>query len=369
MECPKCHFALSPFDADCPRCKNFATLGFALPAPVAAQNAETDLDDVNTADNLNQAASPDTVGKPWYSQLDLADQGLKDKGSDVESRAVETKTATAPPLASKLVRTIPPQTITPAPVFMPRVPRRSIAQPDIQDAPTIRMSSAKTSSFGKSKSFLFGGIAVLAVLCLVVLLILLIFETGATARKPSAPVNPMLSRAIDLISQANATKIQFQQSDLTPEDAAISIHSRTMQYQEALRLCRASQASDEAQMSLQIQQEATVGLRQVEADASAQAARLLTAEVAKSIAQYKGATLTNEQAASIRTSLRAKCQAALADCDQSFHDDPTNSVALAERVHAFRHLGDEKSADSALARALILRPDNSILLSEKGIHP
>ena len=369
MECPKCHFALSPFDADCPRCKNFATLGIALPAPVAAQNTKADLGDVNTADNLIQAASPDTVGKPWYSQLDLSDQGLEDKGSDVVSRAVETKTATSPHLARKLVRTIPPLAITPAAIFIPRVPRRSIAQQDIQDAATTQMSPAETSSLGKSTSFLYGGIAVLGGLSLVVLLLLLIFEAGTTTRKPSPPANSMLSRASDLITQANATQTQFQQIDLTPEIAATSLHSRTMQYNESLRLCRGSHASGDEQMSLFIQQKAANGLKQVEADSSAQAARYLTAEVAKSIAQYKGAKLTNGQAASIRTSLRAKCQAALVDCDHSLHDDPTNSVALAERIHAFRHLGDEKSADSALARALILRPDNSILLREKSIHP
>jgi len=248
-------------------------------------------------------------------------------------------------------------------------------QEDMQDAPTIQMHPAERSSFVKSPSFLFGGIAALAVLSLVVLLSLLIFGTGTAAHKSSTTANPtlsadpMLSRASDLISQANATQIQFQQSDLTPEIAANSLHSRTLQYQEALRLCRGSQASGRGQPSLILQQQATSGLKQVESDSSAQAARLLTGEVAKNIARYKGASLSDEKAASIRMGLRAECQSALVDCAQSLDIDPKNCVALAERVHAFRHLGDEQSANSTLTHALMLCPDNPILLTEKGIKP
>ena len=382
MVCPKCHFALSPFDVDCPRCRNFATLGIALPVP--AQNAENDLGNVSAVDNLSQAAAQDIVGKSWYSQLDLKDKELEDKELEekefedqeaaAESRSVEKKTAITPPLASKPLRPAPKQTITPAPVFRPRVPRGSMAcQEDMQDAPTIQMHRDETSNLVKSSSFLFGGIAALAVLSLVVLLSLLIFGTGTAAHKSSTTANPtlsadpMLSRASDLISQANATQIQFQQSDLTPEIAANSLHSRTLQYQEALRLCRGSQASGRGQSSLILQQLATSGLKQVESDSSAQAARLLTGEVAKNIALYKGASLSDEKAASIRMGLRAECQSALVDCAQSLDIDPKNCVALAERVHAFRHLGDEQSANSTLAHALMLCPDNPILLKEKGI--
>jgi len=145
--------------------------------------------------------------------------------------------------------------------------------------------------------------------------------------------------------------------------------SRTLQYQEALRLCRKSQALGQGQSLLLLQQQATSGLKQVESDASAQAAWFLTGEVARYIARYKGVPLTNEKAASIRTGLRAKCQSALVDCAQFLAADPENCVALAERVHAFRHLGDEQSANSALTHALMLCPDNPILLMEKGIQP
>ena len=387
MVCPKCHFALSPFDADCPRCKNFATLGIAL--PVLAQNAENDLGNVSTLDNLSQAAAQDIVGKSWYSQLDLKDKELEnkeledkefekkefeEKATAAESRSVEKKTAAVMPLANKPLRRTPKQANTPAPAFRPRVPRGSMARlEDMQDAPTIQMHRDETSNLVKRSSFLFGGIAVLAVLSLVVLLSLLISGTGTAAHKPfstadpTSSVNPMLSRASDLISQADVTQTQFQQSVLTPEVAATSLRSRTLQFQEALRLCRKSQASGQGQSSLILQQQATSGLKQVGSDSSAQAARLLTAEVAKNIARYKGVSLTDEKAASIRSGLRAKCQSALVDCAQSLDSDPKNCVALAERVHAFRHLGDEQSANSALAHALMLCPDNPILLTEKGI--
>ena len=350
-------------------------LGIALPVTVPAQNAENDLGNGSTVDNLSQSATQDAVGKPWYSQLDLKEKGLEeeeleDQEAATESRSVEKKTATTPPLARKPLRPAPKQTITPAPVFRPRVPRRSMAcQEDMQDAPTIQMHPTERSSFVKSPSFLFGGIAALAVLSLVVLLSLLIFGTGTAAHKSSTTANPMLSRASELISQANATQTQFQQSGLTPEVAATSLRSRTLQFQEALRLCRKSQASGQGQSSLILQQQATSGLKQVESDSSAQAARLLTGEVAKNIALYKGASLSDEKAASIRMGLRAECQSALVDCAQSLDIDPKNCVALAERVHAFRHLGDEQSANSTLTHALMLCPDNPILLTEKGIQP
>ena len=373
MVCPKCHFALLPFDADCPRCRNFAALGIDLPVPT--HTAESILSNTSPLDNRSKAEPQDTAGNQWYSQLDLEDErleneGLEDKEAVANRRFVVTKTVTMPPSARKPVRPIPRQAISPSPIFKPRVPRASMAcQENMQDVSTIQFHPAETSSFVQIPPFLFASVALLAALGLVILLSSPIFRTGTTARNPSITTNPMLLRASDLISQANATRTQFQQSELTPEIAANSLHLRTLQYQEALRMCQASQASGQAQSSLLIQQQAASGLKQVESDSWAQVARVLTAEVTKDIARYKGASLTDEKAASIRTSLRAKCQAALVDCAQSLDADPVNSVALVERVHAFRHLGDEQSANSALAHAILLCPGNPILLPEKGIKP
>lgn len=90
----------------------------------------------------------------------------------------------------------------------------------------------------------------------------------------------------------------------------------------------------------------------------------MIAEVAESITVYKGQTLTDEQAAT----LRAKCHSALSDCTQSLQSDPDNSVALAEGVLALRCLGDTKSADAAFAQAITLCPNNPVLLVAKGTH-
>jgi len=203
-------------------------------------------------------------------------------------------------------------------------------------------------------------------LVVVALSIWLGLSLSKSGRNHPAEASPQLTQAGQLISQADADAARFQQTDLTPDQAAASLQTRTTQYQEAQRLCRAARPSGVDQSTALRDQQATRGLHQVQADAEAQSARLLTAEIGASIALYKRQTLTDMQAARIRAKLRTDSGAALADCADALKDDPANAVAWAARVQALRFLGEPKAADAALARAMTLAPGSPILLTLGG---
>ncbi len=385
MVCPKCHYALSPFDADCPRCRNFATLGIVVPdLPQAVGEVEAAPTIPNTAVNGNQSTPTGTAEEPWYSNLDLENEKPSDEEASEAKPAQET---VAKP--DEIVSAVSPLTIEAfahsalEPVLAsmskpsPAVLTSTVKRPAIRETPvhvpptypsptyTPRIDNAqknKKQKLNKKVVFLWGGFAVLAGLAFVII------RTQAAAHAQQTKASRVLTQAKGLIAQANANAIQFQQVELTPQQADVSLHTQTAQYQEALRLCRASEWLHGGETALGLKSAAVTGLQRTQADTTAQAARVLTAQVAESISLYKGRTLTDEQAASIRATLRAKCQLALADCTQTLQSDPDNSVALAQRVLALRYLGDTKSADAAFIQAITLCPNNPVLLAAKGDH-
>ena len=371
MVCPKCHFALSPFDADCPRCKNFAALGIAVPAlPQTAGDSEAEPTIPDTATNIGQSTPVVAADEPWYSKLDLGDEK---SSAGVASKAEPAQEIVAKP--DEIVSTAKPaeivSTISPSPVEVSRPFASNAASmskpPPIRPAPIYTPSNANKAQKSKQRLdkkvvFLLSGLAVFLGLAFVVI------RTLAATHVQQTKANQLHIQAKGLIAQAQANAIQFQQTELTPTQAAKVLHTGTAKYQEALRLCHAAQLMDGGEKALGLESVAVIGLRRIRADTEAQAARVLIAEVAESITVYKGQTLTDEQAASIRATLRAKCHSALADCTQSLQSDPHNSVALAERVLALRYLGDTKLADSAFTQAITLCPNNPVLLTAKGDH-
>ena len=362
MVCPKCHFALSPFDVDCPRCRNFAALGIAVPAlPQTAGDSEAEPTIPDTAANIGQSTPVVATDEPWYSKLDL--------GDEISSVGVASKAEPAQEIVAKPVEIV--STVSPSPAEVSR-PFASNATsmskpPPTRPAPIYTPSNANKAQkskqgLDKKVVFLLSGFAVFLGLAFIVL------RTLAATHVQQTKANQFLIQAKGLIAQAQANVIQFQQTELTPTQAAKVLHTGTAKYQKALRLCHAAQLMDGGEKVLGLESVAVIGLRRIQADTEAQAARVLIAEVAESITAYKGKTLTDEQATSIRATLRTKCHSALADCTQSLQSDPDNSVALAERVLALRYLGDTKSADSAFAQAITLCPNNPVLLVAKGTH-
>lgn len=385
MVCPKCHYALSPFDADCPRCRNFATLGIVVPdLPQAVGEDEASPTIPNTTVNGNQSTPTNTAEEPWYSKLDLENE----KPSDEEaSEAKPSQETVAKP--DEIAYSVSPLPIgafahsarepvsasmsKPSPVVLTSIVR----QPETRETPvhvpptypvstyTPRIDNAqknKKQKLNKKMVFLWGGFAVLAGLGFIIIC------TQAAVHAQQTKASQVLTQAKGLIAQANANTIQFQQVELTPQQADVSLHTRAAQYQEALHLCRVSELLYSGESALGLKSAAFTGLRHTQADTKAQMARVLTTQVAESISLYKGRTLTDEQAASIRATLQAKCHLALADCAQTLQSDPDNSVALAERVLALRYLGDTKSADTAFTQALTLCPNNPVVLAARGDH-
>ena len=362
MVCPKCHFALSPFDVDCPRCRNFAALGIAVPAlPQTAGDSEAEPTIPDTAANIGQSTPVVATDEPWYSKLDLGDeissvgvaskaepaQEIVAKPAEIVSTVFPSPAEVSRPFASNAASMSKPPPTRPAPIYTPSNPNKA---------------KKSKQRLDKKVVFLLSGFAVFLGLAFVVL------RTLAATHVQQTKANQLLIQATGLIAQAQANVIQFQQTELTPTQAAKVLHTGTAKYQKALRLCHAAQLMDGGEKVLGLESVAVIGLRRIQADTEAQAARVLIAEVAESITAYKGQTLTDEQATSIRATLRTKCHSALADCTQSLQSDPDNSVALAERVLALRYLGDTKSADSAFAQAITLCPNNPVLLASKGDH-
>ena len=382
MVCPKCHYALSPFDADCPRCRNFATLGIGVPdLPQTAGEIEDEPTIPNTAANAGQSTPTGTAEEPWYSKLDLENEKLSDEkasgdkpAQETVAKPVEIVSAVSPLPIEVLAPSAPKPVMAAMSMPAPAVVTSVVKQPEIREIPayepptypvptyTPRIDNTQKNKLDKKAVFLLGGFAVLAGLVFVII------RTQVAAHAQQTKASQLLTQAKGLIAQANANTIQFQQVELTPEQADESLHTRTAQYQEALRLCRVSESLHGGETAFGLKSAAVTGLQRTQADTEAQSARVLTAQVTESISFYKGRTLTDEQAASIRATLRAKCQLALADCAQTLQSDPDNSVALTERVRALRYLGDTKSADAAFAQAITLCPNNPVLLAAKGDH-
>jgi len=296
MECPKCSYALSAFDVDCPRCRNFAANGIVVPSiQEPAQAKETEPNEANSATNLSQ--NPPATGEAWYSKLDL-----DDKEPVVEaSQPIESKPSDGQHSSQMLP-------INPAATQVAE-PSLGIRYTQPHKPPAIQPRPDETQGSTKPAAFIISGLAACVILGLLVIWIV---------AKPSA----MSSNGNQIFSQHNNLSVK---------------------------------ASSRQEL-------------QAEADAKAQAAQSLNAEVAYSIARYKGQALTDEQAASIRESLRTKCHLSLRDCAQSLQKDPANVLALAEKVRALRYLGKAKPADIALSSALALYPNNPLLLAERNVN-
>ena len=397
MQCPKCGYVLTPFEVDCPRCKIFDW--FVSVPPAKLENT----DDVPAS----EAAGPVTLPTvPLASELDAEDKKRSPALVPcplcqhlVSPHALQcpscghpmASTATKPEAAKSVSTVLPVTAMKPAapiasvrevglparrPIPVPLPPRPSVspavAIPQAAPPRELPLTPAREvrlepQTFREErtsyKPLAFAAVA-LAVVALSIWLGLSLSRAG---RNHPAEASPLLRQASQLISQADADALQFQQTELTPEQATVSLQTRTTQYQEAQRLCQAAAPSGADQSTrLRNQQAATSGLHQVQADTEAQSARLMTAEIGASIALYKHQTLTDTQAARIRSKLRADCGAALTDCADALKDDPANAVAWASRVRALRFLGEPKAADAALAHALKLSPGSPILLAQGG---
>lgn len=367
MECPKCQYALSPFDVDCPRCKKFAELGIAVPTlSSSAPSVETHTSLlVPPSENSTSTQSAGSV-EPWYAKLDLMDEcaaaGDAVPSNDENSAPKKLPspqvhgTVSASP-SPKFVResALPLRVKSMMPVEVLNTPTKPA-----EVLPPATLLPKERQGFSKNSVFALGS---LVIVCSTAWLAI---HAGSISHDRHTKAGRMLAEAKELVTQANVTTSQFQQVDLAPEAARESLQLRTLQYQKAEQLCQSAKSLDAMQTSTSVKAATTRGLYKVRADTKAQTARALTAQVAEEITHYKSLTLTDQQAASIRAKLRAECQSVLGDCAQSLQTDPANPVALAERVRALRYLGDAKSADASLTDALQVCPSNSILLSLKG---
>ena len=300
MECPKCRYALSAFDVNCPRCKNFADLG--LPVPNLSATA-------SSLDNNSAPSTVETIGLPepaesekaWYSKLDLMDAkpATEDAAPAVQENLppIISSTPQFQSLSSQLAVSKP----IPKAIFIPS-PAPNNARPggDAVSRPAV-ISAAPAPIRGKADS-------------------IRIFAAISFAAAVGAVWFVVHPKTVSREQQAKSSWINASHNPVA------------------------------------------------QADIKAQAAGVLVSEVATSIAYDKTLTLTDQQAAILRTGLRAKCRSALADCAQALQADPSNAAALAARVRALRYLGDAKSADISLSNALKTCPDNPVLLDLEKRH-
>lgn len=134
MVCPKCQYSLTPFDVDCPRCRNFASLGIAVPAlPQTAGDSEAKPTIPDTAANIGQSTPIVAIDEPWYSKLDLEDEkssaevASKDEpAQEIVARPVEVIFTISPspaevprPFASNAVSISKPPPTRPSPIYTP----------------------------------------------------------------------------------------------------------------------------------------------------------------------------------------------------------------------------------------------------------
>lgn len=408
MQCPKCGYVLTPFEVDCPRCKIF---DWFVSAPPEISPEDTAASPASEADA--PAAAPSV---PLASELKGEDRGAATAlipcplcQHPVSPHALQCPScghpmtplppepeATKPVIAPKPAALVKPAAVQPVAAMRPVVPvppvreiipptqrvipdssapRPSIAPavavpqvPAARELPLAPAGELRLSPPPSQEAWPHKPLAlVAAALAVVAASIWLGLSLSRAGHIHPATVSPQLTQASQLISQADADAARFQQTDLTPDQAAASLQTRTTQYQEAQRLCQASFPLGAGRaIALSDQQAAARGLHQVRADTEAQSARLLTAEIGASIALYKRQTLTDAQAARIRAKLRTDSSAALSDCANAIKDDPANAVAWAARVQGLRFLGESKAADVALAHALTLAPGNPILVAQGG---
>ena len=367
MECPKCQYALSPFDVDCPRCKKFAELGIAVPTLSSPANpVEADAALPSAANEVSVSTQSAVSTELWYSKLDLMDEGAATEDATPSRGENVASEKLAVPQSSGTVSASPAPKVVREPISPSRVKSTMSAKGSntqikpVEVLPPAALLPKERQGLGKNHLFVLGSFVIVSGI------VWFAIHAGAASHNQHAKAGRILAEAKELVAQANVTTAQFQQVDFTPEAANNFLRLRTLQYQKAAQLCQSVKSPDTMQTATSVEAAAARGLYEVQADTKAQTARALTAQVAEEIAHYKRLTLTDQQAASIRAELRAKCQSALNDCTQSLQTDPANAVAHAERVRALRYLGDAKSADASLTDALQVCPSNPILLSLKG---
>ena len=358
MKCPKCHYALSPFEIICPRCINFANLG--IDNTVLSLPEQT----VESSSNISDASfDVSQTDQPWYSKLDLDDNNPvaeivtePDKiepayASHIESLQglINTKVVTiSEPSGSPVTKIVDSQRMIAGrtPVYPPSniVPR-----------------SKNRKRFNIFPFILLGSLLTMGV-------VLIVARNKYTLYIRHTRAIQVIKQADNILIQANASAAHFQQVELDPQQSIESFQLRTYHFQEAMRLCKAIQMLGYEQQVTGLEQDAGLGLRQVQADKEAQYARLLNASVATSITHYKRQVLTNEEAAQIRTTLQTECQTALTHVSTSLQYDPANAVALSQRVRTMRYMGDSVPAKVSLAHAILLCPNNPILSAEARIQ-
>ena len=410
MQCPKCGYVLTPFEVDCPRCKIFDWLVSVPPeAPTdGSQNAaagndadgpavspsiplavELEGEDKKPATALiscplcQHPVSPRALQCPNCGHpMTPASPSLGVLKPEVMKPVIAAKPdAAIQPVAAKNPVALVPPVRELLPPIQRVVPVSPPSRPSVTPAAAVPQAAAprelplapagelrpEPQSLHEARTS-YKPLAFVAItLAVVTLSLWLILSLSKAGRNHSAEASPQLTRASQLILQADADAARFQQTDLTPDQAAASLQTRTTQYQEVQRICQAAFLSGVDRVTAsRDQQAATSGLHQVQTDTEAQSARLLTAEIGASIALYKRQTLTDAQAAQIRAKLRTDSEAALADCADALKEDPANAVAWASRVRALRFMGEAKAADAALARALTLVPGSPILLTQGG---
>lgn len=234
MECPRCRYMLSAFDADCPRCKNFGTPRLVSSTLETEQTNGEEVRMPKAEKNFGQSASPTATVEPWYSKLDLEEIQPVSEAPALDNKpepasSISPITEPALPHPTQVISPTPVRSATTSTIM---VPRSVFQEPSVPTPLTLPPRSAGTWGSGKRLIFTIGGLAVLVVLGL------LLTRTEAAFRKQYTQANQMLTQAKALIVQATITTTLFRQADLSPEQANESLRSRTLQYDKALQLCQ-----------------------------------------------------------------------------------------------------------------------------------
>ncbi len=248
MECPKCSYALSAFDMECPRCRNFAANGIVVPNVQGhAQTKEAEL--YPTTDS-SQTASAIATGELWYSKLNLDDK--------------EPVSEAAQPTASKSVEG---QYISPV---LPTNPAATqVAEPSLgvrytqpYKPPAIQPRPDETQGSTKPAAFIISGLAACVILGLLVIWIVAKSSVTSSNKNQifSQHNNPSVEASSRQELQAEAdAKAQAAQSlntevagsiahykgqSLTDEQAASIRESLRTDCQSSLRDCAESLQKD-----------------------------------------------------------------------------------------------------------------------------
>ncbi|HEY3330024.1 MAG TPA: protein kinase [Capsulimonadaceae bacterium] len=237
-----------------------------------------------------------------------------------------------PPAAD--TRPAPPQPPKAAPIIPPAA---TVSQPAASSPPPIAQAEAPGSR--KPIALTVGILAVVLIAA-----VLSVMQISKAQR--SGMISSMLTVADSRLRNTDAA---FDSAD----QAAANLSFVTQQCDQAISMATPNMAGEIGQAG-QIKARAT-------AASDALSARRTLDDVTASIEDYSSRRLTPGQASRIRLSLLERCNAALAKCSRAIDMDPSCSAAWIERSRGYRLSANNAAADSALAKAKSLRPNDSRL--------